>query len=57
MSAVKKVESVSDRMSYVILRSCGCHIIVLNVHGPTDNVQDSFCEELERMFDKFLKDH
>jgi hypothetical protein len=34
ISAVKRVEFVSDRTSYIILRS-RCHIIVLNVHAPT----------------------
>jgi hypothetical protein len=59
MSAVKKVEFVSDRMSYIILRGSWCHIIVLNVYAPTedktDNVKDSFCEELERVFHKLPK--
>jgi exonuclease III len=36
-------------------------IIVLNVHAPTedktDDVKDSFYEELERVFDKFPKYH
>jgi hypothetical protein len=61
ISAVKRVEFVSDRMSYIILRGCWYHIIVLNVHAPTedktDDVKDSFYEELERVFDKFLKYH
>jgi hypothetical protein len=61
ISAVKKVEFVSDRMSYIILRGRWCHIIVLNVHVPTedktDDVKDSFFEELERVFDKFPKYH
>jgi hypothetical protein len=35
ISAVKKVELVSDRMSYIILRGRWCNIIVLNVHVPT----------------------
>jgi hypothetical protein len=34
ISAVKRVEFVSDRMSYIILRGRWCHIIVLNVHAP-----------------------
>jgi hypothetical protein len=46
ISAVKTVEFVSDRMSYIILRGHWCHIIVLNVHAPTedkaDYVKDSF---------------
>jgi hypothetical protein len=61
MSAVKRVEFVSDRMSYIILRGRWCHIIVLNVHSPTedktDDVKDSFYEELERVFVKFPKYH
>jgi hypothetical protein len=48
-------------MSYIILRGCWCHIIVLNVHVPTedkiDDVKDSFYEELKHVFDKFLKYH
>jgi hypothetical protein len=51
ISAVKRVEFVSDRMSYIILRGRWCHIIVLNVHAPTDDkidvVKDSFYEELD----------
>jgi hypothetical protein len=61
MSAVKRVEFVSDRMLYIILRGRWCHIIVLNVHTPTedktDDVKDSFYKELERLFDKFPKYH
>jgi hydroxypyruvate isomerase len=48
-------------MSYIILRGRWCHIIVLNVHAPTedktDDVKDSFYKELERVFDKFPKYH
>jgi endonuclease/exonuclease/phosphatase (EEP) superfamily protein YafD len=61
ISAVKKVEFVNDRMSYTILRGHWCHIIVLNLHAPTegktDYVNDSFYEEVERVFDKFPKYH
>jgi hypothetical protein len=61
ISAVKRFEFVSDKMSYIILRGRWCHIIVLNVHAPkedkTDDVNDSFYEELERVFDKFPKYH
>jgi hypothetical protein len=49
-SAVKRVEFVSDRMSYIILRGHWCHIIVLNVQTPTEDkindVKDTFYEEL-----------
>jgi hypothetical protein len=44
-----------------MLRGHWCHIIVLSVHAPTDDktddVKDSFCKELERVFDKFSKYH
>jgi hypothetical protein len=56
ISADKRALFVSDRMSYIILRGRWCHIIVLNVHAltedKTDDVKDSFYEELERVFDK-----
>jgi hypothetical protein len=43
ISAVKRVEFISDRMSYVILRGHWCDIIVLNVHAPTeDKIDDTY---------------
>jgi hypothetical protein len=49
-AVVKRVEFVSDSMSNIILRDRWCHIIVLNVHAPTedkiDDVKDSFYKEL-----------
>jgi hypothetical protein len=57
ISAVKRVEFINDRMSYIILRGRWFHIIVLTVHAPTedktDDVKDGFYEELKRIFDKF----
>jgi hypothetical protein len=48
-------------MSYIILRGRWCQVIVLNVHAPTedktDDVKDSFYEEVECVFDKFPKYH
>jgi hypothetical protein len=35
VSAVKIVEFVSDRMSYIVVRGRWCNIIVLNVHVPS----------------------
>jgi hypothetical protein len=35
ISAVKRVEFFSDRMSYIMLRGCWYNNIVLNVHAPT----------------------
>jgi hypothetical protein len=61
ISAVKRVEFVSDRLSYIILRGRWCHIVGLNVHTPTEDktgdVKYNFYEELERAFDKFPKYH
>jgi hypothetical protein len=60
ISAVKRVEFISDRMSYIILRGCWCDVVVLNVHAATEDkadVKDSFYEELELVFDKFHKCH
>jgi hypothetical protein len=57
ISAVTRVEFVSDKMSYIILRDRWCLVVFLNVHAPTedktDDVKDSFYEELERVIDEF----
>jgi hypothetical protein len=57
ISVVMRVEFVSDRISYIILRGRWCGIIFLNLHAPTedksDDVKDRFYEELEQVFDKF----
>jgi hypothetical protein len=37
ISTVKRVEFVSDRMSYIIPRGRSCDIIILNVRAPTEN--------------------
>jgi hypothetical protein len=61
VSAVNRVEFVSDRMPYMILRGRWCNIIVLNVHAPTeekfDDIKDRFYEELEQVFYEFRKYH
>jgi hypothetical protein len=61
ISAVKGVEFLGDKMSYIILRGRWCTIIVLNVHAQTedkiDDVKDSFYKKLERVFDKFSVHH
>jgi hypothetical protein len=60
VSAVQRVEFVSDRISYIVLRGCWCKIIVLNVHAPckekSDDSKDSFYE-LEMVFDHCPKYH
>jgi exonuclease III len=60
ISAVKRVEFVSDRMSYLTLKGHWCDITVLNVHAPTedkDDIKDSFYKELEQKFDQFPRYH
>jgi hypothetical protein len=48
-------------VSYIILRGYWFHIIVLDIHAPTedkiDDVKDSFYKELEHVFSKFPKYH
>jgi hypothetical protein len=44
ISAFKRVEYVSDRMSYIMLRGHQCHVIVLNVLAPTDDKIDDVKE-------------
>jgi hypothetical protein len=59
ISAVKKVEFVSDRMSCIIPRGCCCDVIVLYIHAPTeeniDDVKDNFSKEMAHVFSKFCK--
>jgi hypothetical protein len=61
ISAVKRVEFVSDRMPYIILRGRWFDVVVLNGHAPTedktDDVKDSFYEEMKHVFDKFPRYH
>ena len=46
VSAVKRVEFVSGRVSYIVLRGRWCNIIVLNMHAPSEeksnDSKDSF---------------
>jgi hypothetical protein len=57
MSAVRRVEFVRDRMSYIILRGRWFNIIVVNVRAPcedtSDDTMDRFYEGLGRVFDQF----
>jgi hypothetical protein len=54
ISTAKKAEFVSDRMLCVLIKYRWYVIICLNVHVRTgdkiDDVKDSLCEELERVF-------
>ena len=57
VSAVKGVEFVCDRVSYIVLRGCWCNIIVLNElalsEEKSDDSRDSFYKELEQVFELF----
>jgi hypothetical protein len=60
ISPVKRVQFVSDRMSYIILRGCWCDIIILNGHAPAEDkieVKDRFYKELEHVFVQFRTYH
>ena len=61
ISTVKRVQFVSDRMSYIVLRVRWCNIIVVNEHAPSekecDISKDKFYEVLEKTFDHFPKKH
>jgi hypothetical protein len=51
ISAIKRDASVTDSMSYIILKCHWCDIDLLKIHGPTkdkiDDMKKSFHEELE----------
>jgi len=55
VSTVKRVDFVSDRLLYIVLRGRWPNIIVVNMHAPSeeksDEAKDSFYEELEQVFD------
>jgi hypothetical protein len=46
VSAVTRIDFVSDRVSYIVLRGRWCNIIILNVHArsedKTDGSKDTF---------------
>jgi len=54
VSTVKRVEFVSNKVSYIVLRGRWFNIIVLNVHAPSeeksDDSKDSFYKEIEQVF-------
>jgi hypothetical protein len=59
ISVVKRIAFVDERMSYIVLRNCWRHVIVLNVHVATDDniydVKGILYEELECVFNEFPK--
>jgi exonuclease III len=59
VSAVRRVEFISDRMLYILLRGRWSNIVVLNVHATCEDKggdeKDSYYEELGRVFDQFRR--
>ncbi|PNF19991.1 hypothetical protein B7P43_G08653 [Cryptotermes secundus] len=59
ISTVKRIDFISDRILYTILKGLWCDIIVMNIHAQTedkiDDIKDRLYEELEHVFDKFPK--
>ena len=41
VSAVKRVEFASDRVSYLVMRGRWCNTIVLNVHAHSEEKSDN----------------
>jgi hypothetical protein len=58
ITAVKRVDFVRNRMSYIILSGHRCHIILLNDpaarEDTIDHVKESSYEKREHVLDKFL---
>ena len=56
---MKRIEFVSDSLSYILLNGRGLHILVVNVHAPSEEkseeLKDSFYEDVELMLDLFPK--
>jgi len=50
VSAVKRVEFVIDRISYIDLRGHWCNLIILNVHAPSEKKS---ADSKESLYDKF----
>jgi len=62
ISAVKRVQFVSDKTSYIVLRGRWCNTIVFNVYEPreekSDDSKERFYEELgQNFFYHFAKYH
>jgi hypothetical protein len=61
ISAVKRVEIFSDRVSCTVLRGRWCNVVVFNVltqsEEKVDDSKDNFYEESEQVFDNFPKYH
>ena len=54
LSAMREVQFVSDRISYIILKGKLHDFVIVNIHGPTEDknnkMKDEFYEELECVY-------
>ena len=59
LSAIREVQFVSDRLSYIILKGKLHDFVIVNVHGPIedkdDKMKDEFYGELECVFDSLSR--
>jgi hypothetical protein len=59
ISAVRRVQLISKRVSFVIIKGRWCNITVLNARAPCedkgDDVKDSFCDEIRSVFYQFRR--
>jgi len=54
VSAVKRVEFVSDKVSYIVMRGRWCNIIVLNVLAPSEEKSDDSKDIFMRNWSRIL---
>ena len=54
VSSGKRVQFVSDMMSYIVLRGRWCNIIFLNVHEPSEEKSDDSKDGFMRNKSRFL---
>jgi len=52
LTPVKTAESVSDRMSYIVLRGHWCTTIVLHEHAPTEGKSDYSKDSFMRKYNR-----
>ena len=57
VSAFKRVEFVSDRMSYIVLGGRWCNIVVLNVHAPSEEKSDDSEDSFMGIFSPLISNH
>ena len=54
VSTVKRIEFVSDRLSYIVLKGRWLHIIVVNVHAPSEEKSEEVSDHFPKYYMKIL---